>query len=102
MKRAESLEEIEQWSDNKSSGTMLLAQNEKLPGGVIFADEDAPQPPVELKMKLLIECTDDSLYFEHTFNSDTEYEEAEDIITRLREKFTLKNVDADTIDDKTS
>ncbi|MFC0189911.1 hypothetical protein ACFFJY_16510 [Fictibacillus aquaticus] len=102
MKRAESLEEIEQWTSSQSSGgTMLLAQNEKQPGGVVFSDEDSSQPPTEIKMKLLIQASGDSLYFEHTFNSNSEYEEAQELIGRLKEKFQLKNVTEDDIHAKT-
>jgi hypothetical protein len=102
MKRAETLEEIEQWASGQpSGGTMLLAQDEKLPGGVIFSDEDSSEPPVVLKMKLLIEGSEDSLYFEHTFDSDAEYEEIQELIGRLKEKFQLKNVTEEEIKVKT-
>ncbi|CAM3834482.1 hypothetical protein GCM10009865_52800 [Aeromicrobium ponti] len=86
MKHADSLSEAVDFAKEESQGRIFISQSEAYPGGMVLGDEDsASGAPLKMKVQILAESQENSVYFQQEYEDEILYKEAVSQIEELKE-----------------
>ncbi len=101
---AVALSEVVEFADDGKSkgleGTIYLQQKETAQGGTLFGDEDAGGGKAIEKIRLLIETTDNSMYYEDEFKDMDFYKDALSQLERLESYYPIERLSEEDMKQK--
>ncbi|QHJ72181.1 hypothetical protein [Planococcus halotolerans] len=101
---AVALSEVVDFADESKrkglEGTVYLQQKETAQGGTSFGDEDASGGKAVEKIRLLLETTDNSMYYEDEFEDMDFYKDALVQLERLETYFPIERLSEEEIKNK--
>ncbi|MFD1032392.1 hypothetical protein [Metaplanococcus flavidus] len=81
-------------------GTVYLQQQETTEGGTVFGDEDASGGKAIEKIRLLLETSDNSIYYEDEFTDMDFYKDALVQLERLETYYPIERVSEEELGQK--
>ncbi len=85
MKHADSLSEAVDFAKEKNQGRIFISQSEAYPGGMVLGDEDsASGAALKMKVQILAESQENSVYFQQEYEDEILYKEAVSQIEELK------------------
>ncbi|WP_084242775.1 hypothetical protein [Planomicrobium okeanokoites] len=101
---AVALSEVVEFADESKrkglEGTVYLQQKEAAQGGTSFSDEDASGGKAVEKIRLLLETTEDSMYYEDEFEDMDFYKDALVQLERLETYFPIERLSEEEMKQK--